>query len=166
MNELLVLRHAKSSWSTGLGDFDRPLAPRGERVAPLMATWLDDNDLRPDRVISSSAVRARDTAGFVIDHFELPADVVSFRDELYLAGVETWLDTLAGETASRVLVCGHNPGLDWLVEYLASDPPPETDDGKLMTTAAIAYLRFDGGWDALERGSGRLVDLARPRELF
>ncbi|NNE94870.1 MAG: histidine phosphatase family protein, partial [Acidimicrobiales bacterium] len=92
MIELLILRHAKSDWSTAQRDFDRPLAPRGQRAAPKMAQWLDDNDLPPDRILSSSAVRARQTADFVIEHFGLTENEVTFSDELYLAGSDTWLD--------------------------------------------------------------------------
>lgn len=166
MVELLVMRHAKSDWDSGATrDFDRPLAARGHRAAARMAEWLEENDLQPDLVLSSSAVRARETAGYVIDQLQIqPADI-EFHDDLYHADADDWRIALAGQTATRILICGHNPGLDWLVEFLASSPPPETDDGKLMTTAAIAHLRFERSWDQLARGSGHLESLVRPREL-
>ena len=65
-----------------------------------------------------------------------------------------------------MLICGHNFGLDELVEHLSATPPPLSQNGKLMTTAAIAHLRFDGDWAGLSASSGELVQLVRPRELL
>ena len=66
MNELLVMRHAKSDWTAGHADFDRPLNDRGIRAADRMAGWLLDEQLCPDHVISSPAARARATAMAVV----------------------------------------------------------------------------------------------------
>ncbi|RZV41090.1 MAG: histidine phosphatase family protein [Acidimicrobiales bacterium] len=166
MVELLVMRHAKSDWNSGASrDFDRPLADRGHRAAERMAQWLEDQDLQPDRVVSSSAVRARATAAYIVEHLEIADTDVEFRDDLYHADVEDWLAVLREQSAERILICGHNPGLDWLVEFLADSSPPETADGKLMTTAAIAHLSFDGGWQSVSESAGQLQSLVRPREL-
>lgn len=166
MGELVVMRHAKSDWDSGAAsDFDRPLSRRGHNDAPRMAQWLDDNDLKPDRVLSSAAVRARRTAGYVIEYFDMADADTEFSDELYLADADTWLDALADQSADRILICGHNPGLDWLVDTLSRVPPTPTADGKLMTTAAIAHLVFDTSWAKLGPGSADLQHLVRPRDL-
>ncbi len=131
-----------------------------------MAQWLDDNDLIPDRVVSSAAVRARQTAEYVKRGLSLDESTVRFVDELYLASADLWLEELRQQDADRVLIVGHNPGFDDLVEGLAADPIVLTADGKLMTTAAIAHLVFDAGeWADIRRGTAKLVALARPREL-
>ena len=65
MNELLVMRHAKSDWDVGGSDFDRPLNGRGERAAQAMAAWIIEEDLAPDRILTSPANRARTTAAVV-----------------------------------------------------------------------------------------------------
>jgi len=65
MPELLVMRHGKSDWSTGLPDFDRPLSRRGDKNAPAMAEWLVDVDLVPDAILTSAAARALATATHV-----------------------------------------------------------------------------------------------------
>ncbi|NIP89767.1 MAG: histidine phosphatase family protein, partial [Gammaproteobacteria bacterium] len=66
MKTLLLLRHAKSSWDDpSLEDFDRPLAPRGEKAAPVMAAYLASKGLRPDLVLCSPAARARQTWALV-----------------------------------------------------------------------------------------------------
>lgn len=165
MIELLIMRHAKSDWSVGAADFQRPLNRRGERAAEQMATWLADQDLHPDRVLSSSAVRARTTAEAVVSACAVDSSAVNFDDELYLTDVATWMKFLAAQVHDRVLICGHNFGLDDLVEHLSSTPPPLSQSGKLMTTAAIAHLRFDCSWKDVSAGSGELVQLVRPREL-
>lgn len=169
MNELLVMRHAKSDWSTGHGDFDRPLNGRGIQAADRMATWLIDEQLCPDRVISSPAARTRATALAVVASCETDRSQLEFDDDGYLADAFTWLQILArhsaGQSEGRVLICGHNPGLDDLVDHLSNGRLPLSDSGKLMTTAAIAHFRLTAPWNELTAGSCELVQLVRPREL-
>ena len=164
--ELLVMRHAKSDWGDpGLPDVQRPLAARGHRAAIRMASWLQDHGIEPVRILSSAAVRTRETVAHLVDELGLDAAAVEFRHDLYLAGAWDWIDALRLETAPVVLICGHNPGFDDLVEWLSAEPPPCNEDGKLMTTAAIAHLQFESGWSDLGPTSGRLAALVRPREL-
>ncbi|NNK92491.1 MAG: histidine phosphatase family protein [Acidimicrobiia bacterium] len=165
VRELLVMRHGKSDWSTDDEDFERPLAKRGRQDARRMAEWLVEHDLEPDQILTSTATRARMTVQPVIDAFDIADDRVHARDSLYLANAWTWLGALEEAPQGRVLFCGHNPGLDDLVEYLSADTLPLTFDGKLMTTAAIARFGFDEEWSGIGRGSGELLALVRPRQL-
>jgi len=83
MVELLVIRHAKSDWgSSSMTDFDRPLSRRGQRAADMMAAWLDSNNLEPDRVVSSAAIRARTTAECVVNHFAIDTPSFEIREDL------------------------------------------------------------------------------------
>lgn len=165
MPELLVMRHAKSDWESGAAsDFERPLNRRGHRSAERMAEWLDEQDLEPDHILSSSAVRARDTATYVARHFSM-GDRLELRDDLYLADAADWLEALRLQTSPRLLACGHNPGLDDLVEFLSDKPIDVTADGKLMTTSSIAHFELSVGWPSIDEGAGRLVALVRPSEL-
>lgn len=160
--ELLVMRHAKSDWNTNDTDFDRPLNGRGVRAADRMAEWIEENDLVPDRIISSPAERARATAMAVVWGCGVDRAFVDFDRDLYHADAFTWLQLLTSQTTSRrLLICGHNPGLDDLVDHLAATPPPLSSSGKLMTTAAIAHFRFDCPWSDITAGSGHLVKLTR-----
>ena len=168
VSELLIMRHAKSSWSSGAArDFDRPLSPRGETDRWRMARWLTDHDLVPDRVISSSANRARATAEAVIEHCGIAEDLTTFDEYFYGIGSRGWMTELSRQSDPRVLICGHNPSLDMLVETLADSRPELADSGKLMTTSAIAHLRSDAPWGeaALNPGSWNLATIARPREI-
>lgn len=165
MPELLVLRHAKSAWETDAPtDFDRPLAPRGERDRWRLGAWLNHEGLCPDEVVTSSAVRARATAEAVVETCGGASIGFERSRRYYAAGPETWLDRLATATGRRVLICGHNPGLDELVEWLAPHAPL-TAAGKLMTTAAVAQFRIAGEWRRVAPPDAELVQLVRPRDL-
>ena len=111
---LLVMRHAKSDWDSGPGsDFDRPLAKRGERDAPRMGRWLREQALIPDRVVSSPAVRARQTCLLVCEALAIKKGQIHWEPEIYAAEVTTLLNVLARcpEKTQRLLLVGHNPGL-------------------------------------------------------
>ncbi|MBK8978066.1 MAG: histidine phosphatase family protein [Planctomycetes bacterium] len=162
MPELLLLRHAKSSWDDpGLRDHDRPLNERGGRAAPRMGELLRDEHILPDRILSSTAVRARQTAEAVAAVCGL-SDALATIEELYLAPPSVILETVrrrAGE-AIRVLVVAHNPGLEELVARLAGQHYE-------FPTAALARfrLRIDS-WERLDMGvQADLLGLWRPREL-
>ena len=121
MKTLLILRHAKSSWKhPGLADHDRPLNRRGNRDAPRVGLLLRRQGLTPDLIISSTAERARSTAAQVADRSGYGGPVELNR-QLYLAEPEAIVDVVRtlGSEASRVLVVGHNPGLEALVAGLA-----------------------------------------------
>ena len=163
MNELLVMRHAKSDWSIGTSDFERPLNSRGERAADEMAAWILDEQLCPDIIISSPAARTRSTATAVAVACGGDPAAIQFDPDLYLAGAFAWMQVLTRQTAARVLICGHNPGLDDLVENLAGSTLTLAPSGKLMTTAAIAHFRVPSDWSTLDDGGGELVQLVRPR---
>ena len=169
MSTLYLMRHAKSDWhSAAQADFDRPLNQRGARDALRMGQWLDAQGLRPEVLLVSPAQRARQTVLAVADKLDLRESDVVFDKDLYLADRKTLLKILGTIPANieSVLLVAHNPGLDSLVEWLASEPPPLSDSGKLMTTAAIAVFELPAGWAKLQRGGTRLQQLQRPRELL
>ncbi|HWL07890.1 MAG TPA: histidine phosphatase family protein [Planctomicrobium sp.] len=158
---LLLMRHAKSDWShEGLTDHDRPLNDRGRRDAPRMAQLLQEQNLIPDLVVSSSAERARETAQLVTG--ELNGSTPVIERGLYLASAETWLSHLKAYDFQTLTLCiGHNPGLEELIARL-------TGTCTTMTTAAIALLQRQDNTDLNEEGrksSWKLVQIWRPKEL-
>ena len=164
---LLLMRHAKSDWPENLRrDFDRPLAARGEKDALRMGKWLQKNGLVPDLVVSSPARRARATAELVVGRLHIRRKRIIFDDRIYEAGLRQLLDVVAAHAAGSdtLLLVGHNPGLEELIAHLASEPPPRDERGKLMTTAAVAVLEFNGKIGT-RPGSGRVLQLVRPREI-
>lgn len=166
MPELLILRHAKSDWSTGEADFDRPLNPRGQRDAPRMGNWLKSQGLTPNLVLSSPARRARETTLAVVQALALDEEAIRWEAGIYEAHPGALMTVLRRCPAGtgRVLMVGHNPGLEQLLLRLCprlSIPA----DGKLLPTATVAHLQLSLDWPELEPGSGELHTLMRPREL-
>lgn len=164
---LLILRHAKSGRDGACADFERPLAGRGRRDAPRMGRWLRERGLAPDHVLSSPALRARQTAEAVMEALGMPAANIQFDDRLYLAARSTLLAAVADcpARANTLLLVGHNPGLEELLEYLAADQPPRNPAGKLLTAGALARLAVRHSWKDMRPRGAILMELVRPREL-
>ena len=163
MKTLLILRHAKSSWQdTSLADHDRPLNKRGKRDAPRMGKLLQEQDLVPDQIISSTAKRARNTAKAVAKacHCE---DRVELTPEFYHAGPGSYLAVLQNvpDDDQRVMVVGHNPGMEALVAHL-------TGRMETMPTAALAHIELPiERWEELDyEVQGELLNLWRPKALI
>jgi phosphohistidine phosphatase len=162
------MRHAKSEWhSAAKSDFDRPLNQRGSKDAARMGQYLQQQNIKPGLVLSSSAERAKQTALAVVDALHMNPDQILFNKDLYLADRPTLLKILHSvpDATDSVLLVAHNPGLDDLVEWLAPEPPSLSESGKLMTTAAIAMFAVPKPWAKLKRNTTRLVQLLRPKEL-
>jgi len=168
MTTLLVMRHAKSDWSTGHRDHDRPLNPRGEAAAVRMAQWLAESSYCPDHILTSSALRTRQTVAAVVAACDIDGDSVDVDAELYLASAQTWLvaasDTGVRAAPEHLMLCGHNPGFDALVDHLSDGAAPLSASGKLMTTAAVAVFEV-ADWAQLGSDTCTFVELVRPQEL-
>lgn len=165
--ELFLMRHGKSSWSSDAGrDFDRPLAPRGKRDAPRMGAWLKGLGVVFSQVVSSPAKRARGTATKVAEAAGLDPEAIRWEPRIYGGEVADLLEVLADCPGPRaVLLVGHNPGLDDLLAYLCGVGSGLREDGKVMTTAAVARLRLPENWRHLAAGCGVLVAITRPADL-
>lgn len=170
MKTLYLLRHAKSSWDHhGLSDFERPLAPRGERAAPRVARYMKEEGLIPAVVLCSTARRARETWALMEDELGGTAHV-TFLDSLYGAGPGRMLEVarIHAEDRSPVMLVGHNPGMEELAHALAgSGPEAELQTmGHKYPTAAVAVLDFDvASWSDVAPGMGVLRRFVRPRDL-
>lgn len=163
MKTLLILRHAKSSWKfPDLPDHDRPLNPRGKRDAPRMGKLLKEKDLVPDLLISSTAARAKDTASAVVKHSGYKGKRIEF-ESLYAAEPTAYLTVIRelGDNYQRVLVVGHNPGIEGLIERL-------TGEIHIIPTCTLVQIEFDTEkWSAVLRrvtNRGRLAEILRPNE--
>ena len=160
MKTLLILRHAKSSWKdASLVDHDRPLNKRSKRDALRMGKFLQEQGLVPDRIISSTAKRARKTAKAVAKACYCK-DKVELTSEFYHAGPGSYLAVLqnASDDDQRVMVIGHNPGMETLVSHL-------TGRMETMPTAAVAHIALPiEKWAELDyEVQGKLLDLWRPK---
>ena len=170
MRILYLLRHAKSDrGDPELSDIDRPLAPRGRRDAPAMATYMRERDYRPDLILCSPATRTRETLALLQP--VLGPDIrVDFERKLYLGSPDLLLRRLRDveETVPSVLVIGHNPGLERLAAALA----PRGDRRALARMRekyptcglAIIHLHIDR-WEQTDLGAGTLTDFMVPAGL-
>ncbi|NLC29760.1 MAG: hypothetical protein GX773_04815, partial [Chloroflexi bacterium] len=134
---LMLLRHAKSSWKDqSLKDFDRPLKKKGKKAAKLIAKMMAHNQILPDAVLSSPAKRARETTEIVNKHSGFEGST-QFLDSLYMAEPMDYIIALRElpDEVDRVLVVGHNPGLEALMNLV---------DGKsdALPTATLAVLNL------------------------
>lgn len=165
------MRHAKSAWdAVDLADHDRPLSDRGRAAAPLMGRWLREQGLRPDLVLSSTALRAADTLALLRP--SLPAQVsVQMTDCLYMALPREMLAVIAkvkDAAVSTILLIGHNPGIGSLAHWLSAQ-----GDAKCLArmkdkfpTGAVAVIDFDiSNWRNLDDEQGRLRAFKTPRGL-
>lgn len=167
MFELLLMRHAKSDWHNHLADIERPLNDRGRRDAVQMGLYLEQQELTPDKVVVSVAERTQESARLLFQNLPLEEGNIIIDKSLYLADRKTLCDNIAlyAVEGKRLLMLAHNPGMDYLVSYLADVAPPLSDSGKLMTTCAIAYFHLDS-LDALKQpGRGELRQLIRPKDI-
>jgi len=161
VKRLWILRHAKSSWDyPGLADHDRPLASRGRKAAKRIARWADANDVRPDLVLCSTAVRAQSTLDLVRPGLGGPEERVE--RGLYHAAVDDVLELVAAtdDGVAGVLLIGHNPALHELAAVLA---PPGPD---AFPTGALAEIRLGiDRWEELEPRCGVIEQFVVPRSL-
>ena len=162
MKTLLLLRHAKSSWKQPeLADHARPLNKRGKWTAPLMGALLQDEDLIPDLILCSSAVRTHNTAILVAKACNYMGKIEQTR-KLYLAEPQDYIEVLrkVAEKHAHVLVVGHNPGLETLIETL-------TGEAIVMPTAALAQIELPlRRWGDVEMNTEcKLVNVWLPRNL-
>lgn len=166
--QLLLLRHAKSAWDTAVAtDFDRPLSKRGKQDAPRVGGWLRQQGLVPDLVVSSPAKRARKTTTKVCRELGIPKQEIWWEPRIYGASTETLVRVLSEcrSDAETVLLVGHNPGLENLLEYLCGSDVSLPADGKLLPTAALARLRVAASWKHLQPNCATLVSITRSRSL-
>ncbi|MCB9872150.1 MAG: histidine phosphatase family protein [Planctomycetes bacterium] len=167
MRELLILRHGKSDWEAGTSDFARPLTNRGRRAAERVGSWLEQHGLEPDLVVSSPARRAASTAELVCYAMGRSAASVRLDGRIYAAPLVTLVEVVRSlpDDAGRVLLVGHNPGLEELIEWLARHGVGTPTDGKVLPTGALAQFRLAADWPGAVRGCGTLVELLRPRAM-
>ena len=151
---LLLMRHAKSSWDCGdLSDHDRPLNHRGRNAAPKMAEVLLENELIPDLILVSSSRRTQETVELMLPI--LGAVEVRAMPDLYHAGpMKIWgfVEEYARKGSGVLMVVAHNPGLETVVSNIVGGIVP-------FPTGAIAHI---------ERGPFNRSDVVamwRPREL-
>ncbi len=171
MLTLTLLRHAKSAWDDPtLGDHERPLAPRGEKAAPMIGRQLT-RVAAPDLVLCSTAMRTRQTLALVLLEMTAKPAQILYEDGLYLATPSQLRARLAdvAATARHVMIVGHNPGLHALALELTGGGPKRAvvQLAKKFPTAALAVIEFPeaAAWSDVQPATGTLRSFVTPRDL-
>lgn len=162
MRRLILMRHAKSDWSSGSADHERPLNTRGIASAKALGDWLRLKGYTPDQVLCSSATRTGQTLSGLQFEDQTPTQ---FLRALYHADARDMLGALQGATGKCVLMLGHNPGICEFAHRLVDDPPEHIrfEDYPTGATTVIDFAISD--WSKLGWHEGEPVDFAIPREL-
>ena len=149
MKTLIVVRHAKSSWSeSGISDFDRTLNERGKRDAPVMADRLRKEQKTIDLFISSPAKRAKKTAELFAEKFKYDEDKIVYFPELYLAGPRDFVAAIiqTPSEVNSVIIFSHNPGITEFVNTLT-----DTRIDDMPTSAVFIASIYSNKWSDFEK---------------
>jgi len=165
MKKLLLMRHAKSSWKDSeLPDHERPLKKKGQKDAEQMGKMLKSKDLTPDLILTSSAVRAKETAEIIAEASKAGKKSIVVLDALYMAEPQSIVDVIRehGKDHNTVMVVGHNPGMEAFLQIVNGGV-------ESLPTAAIAYVGVGvEKWKHLGEKKGdevKLKKLWRPKDL-
>lgn len=162
MKNLLIVRHAKSSWDEPvLSDRERRLNARGKRDAPVMGALLRSRGLKPDLIVSSPAVRARKTAKLLAKAVAYPAEKIRVEEAIYLHGIAEMMELIHSfeDRAERIYLVGHNPDLTDLVNHLS-----EAGISNLPTCGIASIVFAVDSWAHIAPGAGRLVFFDYPKK--
>ena len=162
MKTVLFFRHAKSDWAAAYGhDHERPLAARGRKAARAMGSWLRGMGPVPDRILCSTAVRARQTLHRAQKAGGWNAEV-QFTSALYGATPDGLLQGIRqqSDTVQTLMLIGHEPVWSHAIELFTGQSCGH------FPTAAMARIDLPvEGWREASFGIGTLAWLQRPREL-
>lgn len=166
MKTLFLLRHAKSDWPAGARDFDRPLNARGKAAALAMGEELRRLGLAADHILASPAARVEETLAMVADGYG-GRMAVNFHEDLYLAAPETLLGFIreTEDRHERLLVVGHNPGLQRLALQLDAAGPAHDMIAAKYPTGALTEIELPVERWAETEEPGRILRFLRPRDL-
>lgn len=151
MKQLLIIRHAKSSWDfSTLNDFDRPLNERGLRDAPKMGKRMFDKGIKVDAFISSTANRAFTTAVFIAEAYGIKQKEIIQVPELYHAAPPVFYKVIreVDDRFNNIAIFSHNPGITDFVNQLTET---RVDN---MPTCGIFAVRIDiDNWKDFEKAN-------------
>lgn len=165
MKTLILQRHAKSDWSNaGLEDHDRPLNERGKKDAPLMAKFLAKQDIKPQQVLSSTAVRAVETARAHLKSGLITKNELEFAKELYQFDGSTYPELIKKlpNHLDTVMLIGHNPSLEILAGLIVGTYAFPI---RITTSSLHVFELTIDDWTDFKSGCGQLQWSIGPRML-
>jgi phosphohistidine phosphatase len=162
LKKLLILRHAKAELGMGIDDHDRELTTNGRAYCESLAERLKSEGYVPDRVFCSTSARTKQTAKIIIEKLDLEPNQLNYFPEIYNASLTELLSVLGRtqEHALSIMLIGHNPGLESLVEFLAYRTPHDF----ILKPSSIAVMTTEQPWDELHRHSAQLIEVIHAKQ--
>ncbi len=163
MKYILLLRHAKSSHDdSSLKDFDRPLAPRGERDAPRMGEFIRGVNYLPGTIISSTATRAGQTTELFLKGAKLEDRILQWNEDLYYGSSQDYLESIQNNehTADIVMLVGHNPKMEDIARRLCGN-----GSVRMPTAGLICFEQPANNWKQIREGAASLKWMMIPKLL-
>jgi phosphohistidine phosphatase len=157
MKKLLLIRHSKATHEAGYEDFERPLTHSGVRDAGIMAARVDALSLKPQRIISSPALRTIGTANIFSEHLSLAEPKTD--KTIYDASEQTLLKVICNfdDKYNFVALVGHNPGISQILYTL-------TGAYQEMATSGVALIEFNiDSWAEVSADTGKLIVYNSPK---
>jgi phosphohistidine phosphatase len=155
MKILYLVRHAKAGWHDhSQADFDRTLTNRGHRQSEEMSERLRKKGVKTDRLVSSPAQRALETAEIFADRLGIEREAIVQRIEIYDGGIDKLAAVVRSlaDNEETVMLFGHNPTISHFVQWLTAKP------AEAMETCGIAKIELEcDHWQDTAGGSGNLV---------
>ena len=162
--KLILTRHAKSDWNTGLEDFERPLNPRGRKAAASVGKWLTKKGYLPDAVLVSGARRTLQTWEHMAGTMPNTVMMESI-PALYHASADTILSVLQSHSAQTLMLIAHNPGIGVFAGRVTKTPPDHIKFGQYPTAATTVIEFREDTWKKIGWGRGEVLDFVVPRDL-
>lgn len=163
---LILIRHAKSSWSDPFADdHARVLNKRGQASAKAIGRWMVEEGYLPDTVLCSDAARTQETADLILASLD-PKPRLKLSGRIYHAAPDPILDLVRKQTDTTVAVIGHNPGIGMLANGLVQSAPDHHRFSDYPTCASTV-IDFKGDrWAEVQPGTGRCKAFVVPRDLI
>lgn len=150
MKNLILIRHAKSSWEAPLEDKDRPLSKRGINDAHLVASEIEDHLPKSYIVWSSTAKRAKNTAYIFAENLSIPLETIIFKDDLYTFDAKSLEDVIksCNNQFDNLILFGHNDAITNFVNTFGNHAVEN------VPTAGFVSLSFQqNDWKDIRKGT-------------
>jgi len=162
MKNLILVRHAKSSWNNStISDFERPLNERGNNDKIMMGERLKARNENIQKVISSSAKRTAQTTNALAKAIDYSTSNIQFEDKMYHSSVSTMMQFIneVHNANDSVMMVAHNPGISLLCDYLCGDSIE-------FPTLCMVKITFDtDDWQEVFRDTGTLAWVDYPKKV-
>lgn len=156
MKKLFLIRHAHAEkFSESNKDIDRKLTSEGMKAASLLGKYLNDEGVKPDRIISSFAQRAQLTSELVASQLDYEFEAIQEKEGLYESSVREFVDFLCQleNEDSIVIIIGHNPAITYAADYLSDA------DISGMSPGSVVQINFRiENWSELVKGPGEYMN--------